>query len=103
MSAAGASVLSAFFGDRGQIDVTSDTLPGTVRSFTSFGAIATEAGLSRVYAGQHTPLDDAAGQEPGRPGAPVVFGGSESQEFCSFAPGGFSAGGVPSAVRRVGG
>src|SRR2546425_11906368 len=36
---------------------TSDALPGTVRSFASYRAIATEAGLSRIYAGQHTPLD----------------------------------------------
>jgi len=85
MSAAGASVLSAFFGDRGQIDVTSDTLPGTVRSFTSFGAIATEAGLSRIYAGQHTPLDDAAGQQLGRQVAQFVLRSSKSQDFGSCA------------------
>jgi hypothetical protein len=30
ISAAGASVLSAFFGEDGRIDVTSDALPGTM-------------------------------------------------------------------------
>lgn len=81
ISAAGAGVLSAFFGDEGQIDVTSDALPGTTRSFTSYQAIATEAGLSRIYAGQHTPLDDAAGQLLGRQVAQFVLRSSRSETF----------------------
>src|SRR2546429_7290129 len=70
ISAAGSSVLAAFFGDRAEIDVTSDALPGTVRSFASYRPIATEAGLSRRYAGRHTPLDDAAGLQRGAHVAP---------------------------------
>ena len=31
------------------------------RSFTSFSAAAEEAGLSRIFAGQHTRLDHVAG------------------------------------------
>src|SRR2546429_9284572 len=65
VSAAGASVLSAFFGDRAEIDVTSDALPGIVRTFTNYLPIPPEAGPSRIYAGQHTPPDDAAGPRLG--------------------------------------
>jgi hypothetical protein len=66
ISAAGAVILAAFFGDRDSIRVTSDALPGVVRSFGSYADVATEAGLSRIYAGQHTRLDHAAGVEMGR-------------------------------------
>ena len=74
-------MLSAFFGDEGPIAVTSDALPGTVRTFASYRAIATEAGLSRIYAGQHTPLDDAAGQLLGRQVAQLILQRSKSQSF----------------------
>ena len=85
ISAAGASVLSAFFGEDSRIEVTSDALPGTVRSFTSYSAIATEAGLSRIYAGQHTPLDDVAGQLLGAQVAQFVLRSSRSENFGSRA------------------
>ncbi len=81
ISASGATVLSALFGDEGPIDVTSDALPGTVRTFASYRAIATEAGLSRIYAGQHTPLDDAAGQLLGKQVAQFILQRSKSQGF----------------------
>src|SRR2546430_14306465 len=55
ISAAGSSVLAAFFGDRAEINVTSDALPGTVRSFASYRAIATEAGVCPYYARPRTP------------------------------------------------
>jgi membrane-associated phospholipid phosphatase len=61
ISMAGATVLSAFFGNQDQIRVTSDVLPGVVRTFTSYNDVATEAGLSRIYAGQHTRIDHEAG------------------------------------------
>jgi membrane-associated phospholipid phosphatase len=61
ISAAGATVLSTFFGKQDQIRLTSDVLPGVVRSFTSYNDVATEAGLSRIYAGQHTLIDHEAG------------------------------------------
>jgi hypothetical protein len=41
-------------------------LPGVERSFTSFSAAATEASLSRIYAGQHFRFDLVAGQRLGR-------------------------------------
>jgi membrane-associated phospholipid phosphatase len=61
ISAAGADVLASFFGNDQRFSVTSPALPGVTRSFTSFGAAAQEAGLSRIYAGQHTRIDHLAG------------------------------------------
>ena len=91
VSAAGAAVLSSFFGDDRVIDVTSDALPGTVRSFDSYPAIENEAGLSRIYAGQHTPLDDAAGRLLGSQVAQLVLRDSRSTEFGSKAAAGTTA------------
>ena len=54
ISADAATVLSAFFGNQDHIRATSDVLPGVVASYTSYSDIATEAGLSRIYAGNHT-------------------------------------------------
>ncbi len=65
ISAAGAAVLSAFFGNQDQIRVTSDVLPGVVRTFTSYNDVVMEAGLSRILAGLHTRLDHEAGLELG--------------------------------------
>ena len=61
ISAAGADVLASFYGRRQSFSVTSSALPGVTRSFTSFGAAAEEAGLSRIFSGQHTRLDHIAG------------------------------------------
>ena len=65
ISAAGAAVLSAFFGNQDQIRVTSDVLPDVVRTFTSYNDVVMEAGLSRILAGLHTRLDHEAGLELG--------------------------------------
>jgi len=54
-------VLASFYGDHQSFSVTSPALPGVTRSFTSFGAVAQEAGLSRIFSGQHTRLDHLAG------------------------------------------
>jgi membrane-associated phospholipid phosphatase len=61
LSAAAAAVLTALYGDDVSFTVTSPTLPGVTRSFDNFHAAATEAGLSRIYAGIHTRLDHQAG------------------------------------------
>jgi membrane-associated phospholipid phosphatase len=61
ISAAAATVLGSFFGDRQSFSVTSPALAGVTRSFDSFSAAAEEAGLSRIYAGVHTRLDHVAG------------------------------------------
>jgi membrane-associated phospholipid phosphatase len=62
ISFAGAEVLKSELGDRFTFDVTSESLQGVKRHFTSFSAAAEEAGLSRIYAGQHFRTDHIAGQ-----------------------------------------
>jgi membrane-associated phospholipid phosphatase len=64
-SSAGAEVLRFYFGDKFTFDVTSEVLPGVTRHFTSFSAAAREAGLSRIYAGQHFRFDHVAGSRLG--------------------------------------
>ena len=81
ISAAGATVLSSFFGKDDQIQVTSDVVKGTVRTFDSYQAVMTEAGLSRIFAGVHTRLDHEAGLELGRDVARFVLGESKSSDF----------------------
>jgi membrane-associated phospholipid phosphatase len=61
LSAAAATVLTALYGDHVAFTVASPTLPGVTRSFDNFHDAATEAGLSRIYAGIHTRLDHQAG------------------------------------------
>jgi len=73
ISAAGAAVLSSFFGNHATITVTSEVLPGVVRTFDSYGAVAVEAGLSRIFAGQHTRLDHNAGLLLGHDVAELVL------------------------------
>ena len=66
ISAGGAFVLSALFGNKAfHLNVTSEVLPGVVRSFDSFAAVENEASLSRVYAGQHFRSDENVGEELG--------------------------------------
>lgn len=66
ISAAGAEVLISFFHKHHfDFDVTSEVLPGVVRSFTSFPAAAEEATLSRVFAGVHFKFDLTTGQRLG--------------------------------------
>lgn len=65
ISKAGATVLSFYFGDRFTFDVTSESLAGVTRHFTSFSAAAEEAGLSRIFAGQHFRSDHVAGKRLG--------------------------------------
>jgi membrane-associated phospholipid phosphatase len=62
ISFAGAEVLKSDLGDRFTFDVTSESLKGVKRHFTSFSAAAQEAGLSRIYAGQHFRTDHVAGK-----------------------------------------
>jgi hypothetical protein len=67
VSAAAATVLARVFGgDDDRFDVTSEVLPGVTRSFDRYSAAVDEAGLSRIYAGVHTRLDDVAGRALGR-------------------------------------
>jgi membrane-associated phospholipid phosphatase len=73
ISFAGAEVLRAYFGDRFTFDVTSESLAGVTRHFTSFTAAAEEAGLSRIYAGQHFRTDHNAGKLLGQQVAESVI------------------------------
>jgi membrane-associated phospholipid phosphatase len=65
ISKAGATVLSFYFGDQFTFDVSSESLAGVSRHFTSFSAAAEEAGLSRIFAGQHFRTDHIAGRSLG--------------------------------------
>jgi membrane-associated phospholipid phosphatase len=66
ISAVGAEVLISFFHKRHfEFDVTSEVLPGVVRSFTNFPAAADEATLSRIFAGVHFLFDLTTGQRLG--------------------------------------
>jgi membrane-associated phospholipid phosphatase len=73
ISAAGALILASFFGDDNRVTVTSEVLPGVVRTFDSYHDIAIEAGLSRIFAGQHTRIDHIAGLRLGRNVAALVL------------------------------
>jgi hypothetical protein len=73
ISADAATVLAAFFGNKDQIRATSDVLPGVVTSYTSYSDIATEAGLSRIYAGNHTRIAVDAGYTLGNNVAQFVL------------------------------
>ena len=73
ISGDGAAVLSAFFGNQDHISLTSDVLPGVVRTFASYSDVATEAGLSRIYAGQHTRIDIEVGSQLGQNVAQFVL------------------------------
>jgi hypothetical protein len=81
ISAAGAVVLSAFFGNRDDIQVSSPALPGVVRTFDSYSDVATEAGVSRIFAGQHTRLDHEAGLRLGGDVAGFVLSESGLGQF----------------------
>jgi hypothetical protein len=65
-SAAGATILAAFFGTDDVAFVTeSEDLPGVARSFPSFSAAAAEAGMSRIYGGIHFLSANEAGLSSG--------------------------------------
>jgi hypothetical protein len=60
-----ATILSQAFGERFDFAVSSAILPGVLRHFSSFSAAALEAGLSRIYAGEHFRFDHEAGKRLG--------------------------------------
>ena len=66
VSTVAATILGARFGRDTAFTIGSEVLPGVQRSFASFAAAATEAGLSRIYAGVHTRIDHQAGVGLGR-------------------------------------
>ena len=73
VSAAAATVLRSFFGNRDRLRVTSEAVAGATRTFSSYAAAATQAGLSRIAAGVHTRTDHDAGTLLGRRVAAYVL------------------------------
>ncbi|WP_028066807.1 vanadium-dependent haloperoxidase [Solirubrobacter soli] len=65
ISAAGADVLSALYGNDFDFTVDSTALPGVLRGFVSFTEAAEEASVSRIYNGNHTRIDQVAGENLG--------------------------------------
>lgn len=73
ISAAGAETLSSIYGNDFAFNVTSTALPGVERSFISFSEAADEATVSRIYNGNHTRIDQVAGENLGRDVAQFVL------------------------------
>jgi hypothetical protein len=90
-AASGSGAAPAFYGDRRQLTGSSDGDPGVIPSFGSFKALAGEAALSRIFAGQYTMIDLVAGRQLGRHGGDFVLG--------HFGPGGEGPGGGRSGHR----
>lgn len=66
ISFAASRVLQSELRDQIALNVTSESLAGVTRHFSSFTGAAEEAGLSRIYAGQHFRFDHIAGLNLGR-------------------------------------
>ena len=65
-SAAGARLLAEFFGtDDIEFSITSDALPGAVRTFKKLSDAQREAGMSRVWGVIHTMADNLEAQKMG--------------------------------------
>jgi hypothetical protein len=73
ISAAGADVLAAIYGNDLDFSVDSPALPGVSRSFVSFTEAAEEASVSRIYNGNHTRIDQVAGENLGHDVAGFVL------------------------------
>jgi hypothetical protein len=73
ISAAGADVLWRIYGNDFAFSATSPALPGVERSFTSFTEAAEEASVSRIYNGNHTRVDQVAGENLGHDVATFVL------------------------------
>jgi membrane-associated phospholipid phosphatase len=80
ISGAAAVVLATLFGEHVDLTVSSDGLAGVTRHFTSFQAAASEAGMSRIFAGQHTTIDHQAGLDLGSDVAHFVLDSREPSD-----------------------
>ncbi len=66
-TAAGAEVLRRWFGrDDLAFSISSDTVPGVTRSYTSLSSVVTEIGRSRIWGGIHFASADLDGQALGK-------------------------------------
>ncbi|OIJ85655.1 vanadium-dependent haloperoxidase [Streptomyces colonosanans] len=68
---AAATALAGVYGARHHLAVTSK---GVTRTFSGFQDVATEAWLSRIWSGQHTSIDNRAGEQLGTQVADFVAG-----------------------------
>ena len=76
-SGAGARILALYLGtDDIEFSVTSDGLPGAVRTFKKLSDAQKEAGMSRVWGGIHMMSDNLEGQKAGVKIADWVFANS---------------------------
>jgi hypothetical protein len=76
-SGAAARSMALFFGtDDIEFSLTSDGLPGAVRHYKKLSEAQKEAGMSRVWGGIHTMLDNLEGQKAGVAIAEWVFANS---------------------------
>jgi hypothetical protein len=66
ISAAAETVLAAVFGNDFAFSTDSTALSGVLRTYVSFSEAAQEASTSRIYNGNHTRVDQVAGENLGR-------------------------------------
>lgn len=73
-TAAGGEVLRRWFGrDDLAFSITSDTVTGVIRSYTSLSSVVEEIGMSRIWGGIHFHSADVDGQALGRKVGEWVF------------------------------
>ena len=73
-SAAASRLLERYFGtDDIEFTITSDGLPGAVRTFKKLSDARQEIGMSRIWAGIHVMSDNVEGQKAGLKLADWVF------------------------------
>ena len=73
VSGAAGAVLAELFGERTTFEVTSDAMPGVVRSFRSFSRALAEVKNARIFSGIHFRFATDDGQELGAAAAAYVL------------------------------
>jgi len=73
ISAAASDVLTRIYGARLTFSLGSSALPGVTRTFAGFAQAAREASDSRIFNGNHTRIDEAAGEQLGHSVATFVL------------------------------
>lgn len=80
-SGAAARVMEEFFGAGTEFRVTSETVSGVERTYTSFAACAREIAESRVFGGIHYRFSGEAGLAMGQAAAEAVLNSLGAQKF----------------------
>jgi len=81
ISAAGADILASIYGNDFAFAVDSSALVGVLRTFSSFSEAAEEASVSRIYNGNHTRIDQIAGDNLGHDVAGFVLADGPKYAF----------------------